>query len=105
MTAIAGGMRLSTKALAKQTHEVVRELARLKINASTIIYATFVDDKGVSVYVKRGGRLSDIAALIPNGQFDNWMSYFDAGTAFGDGPNAGYAASKHQTRRFPADCV
>ncbi|HEY9229076.1 MAG TPA: hypothetical protein VIP11_20665 [Gemmatimonadaceae bacterium] len=43
MANIQPGDRLSTKASANQTHEVVRELARLQIGATAIVHATYVD--------------------------------------------------------------
>lgn len=79
------------------------ELQRLELDRQSIVYATYVDEGGVSVYAKRGGRKSDIEGFIANGQMANWMSYFEL-----DGfepANRAYAGQKHFSRRFPRDIV
>jgi hypothetical protein len=85
--------------------EAKRELTRLHVDGTSIVYATFFDGTGLSVYIKRDGRRADIEAFVPNGKMDNWTSYFAVGSGFGDGANSGYAATKHAKRVFPVECV
>lgn len=105
MSRPVAGCRLSVKASAAQSFEAKRDLSRLRIDADSIVYATFVDNSGLSVYVKRGVHLPDLQAFVPNGSFTNWQTYFDLGTAFGDSANFAYASSRHAKARFPDDCV
>jgi hypothetical protein len=104
MANIKPGDRLSVKISAKQLPEVRRELVRLGIGPHAVVYATYVDSAGVSVYIKRTPR-PDLHAFISNGGFENWMSFFDAGTLAGDGPNQAYAGTRHSTVKFPQGCV
>lgn len=99
------GSRLSVKPLARQAFEARRELTRLHIGPDAIIYVTFVDHAGLSIYVIRDLRLANLEAFIPNGQFANWETYFELGTAFGDPRNPAYASSRHARQRFPSECV
>ncbi|MGZ8457571.1 MAG: hypothetical protein ACXWZS_09725 [Gemmatirosa sp.] len=99
------GGRLTVKKSSELTTETRRDLERLDIDRSTVVYATYVDTRGVSIYVKRVGK-SDIEGFIPHGGFTNWRSYFDAGALPGNGVrNAGYATERHFTTLFPSDCV
>lgn len=96
---------MRTKPQGDMGFEAKRELARLGIDGGSIIYATYFDGTGLSVYIKRDGRRPDIKAFVPNGKMDNWMSYFAVGSPFGDAANSQYAATKHAGHLFPGECV
>jgi hypothetical protein len=101
----APGTRLSVKPVPERSPEAARELLRLHIEPNDIVYATYADDKGVSVFIKRGGNYPAIEAYVPRVGFDNFSSFFDIGTVFGDAPNKGYIRTRHVKPVFPKDCV
>ena len=102
MPSPSAGHRLRVK---PSSHRAAQELARLHISVEDIVFATYADSQGVSVYVKRGGHRPDIAGFLPNGHFDNWMSFFAVLNNGVDRPNAGYAGTAHAKKRFPTECV
>ncbi|MCK2055258.1 hypothetical protein [Methylobacterium sp. 37f] len=79
--------------------EVLKKLKLL--DEPPYIYATFIDNRGVSFYINRsyihGGC---IEAFFPK-NIAMWQSYF----APTPSKNTGYALSKHYLKTFPKDFV
>lgn len=84
------------------TGVVAAQMARLYLFPTEVessCWVTFIDSAGVSVYISRHGRRSDIEAFLEN-KIVAWQAYFEPLNLF----NQGYAGSRHFTRRFPIDC-
>lgn len=93
----------------RQAEGLVREyIDKLRLNPLTnglsgevSVYATFVDARGVSVYILRGPeRGGDIEAFLPAGVV-MWQRYFVAYNQFAPG----YVRGRHYTGIFPRDFV
>jgi hypothetical protein len=105
METVTPGCRLVARKRADMAAEDRAELERLHIDRSTIVYATYVDVHGLSLYAIRHDR-ADIQGYVPNTGFWNWRSFFEAGALPGDGArNPAYAMTKHFATVFPTDCV
>ena len=103
MAAPKAGDRLNVKKGTELMYEAKEALKRLGIErGGAPVFATFVDGTGVSISAKRDPRRGEVQAFIANGQFDNWMSYFEVS---GEPPNAGMRKTVHFTRKFPRECV
>jgi hypothetical protein len=109
MAAPRPGCRLTVKRDDDLESSAKSELARLRLSREgSIIYCTYVDSLGMSIYAKRGGAfMADIEGFIEHGGFENWMTYFEVG-AIGEVSEVSpqYSASRHVARtQFPYECV
>ena len=97
------GQQLSVR-FREATGLVLVNLKRMRLtpdggNALTLVHVTFVDARGVSLYIARGfPHGGDMEAFLPARDV-MWQAYFTPLNAF----HPGYAGVRHYTRRFPAD--
>lgn len=84
---------------------VLQNIQKLKLsldfggNPNAAVYASYVDQLGVSVYIVRGSTFGgDIEAFLPVKDV-MWQSYFEPGSQ----NNQAYVLSRHYSKRFPID--
>lgn len=101
MEKLKAGQALAVKRIKQLSPQDVEMRNQLNLSPSDGVNVTYVDDKGVSVYIRRMTGGGDIHGFIPASGVGliNWSTFFESGVSI----NGSYIESKHANKIFPTD--